>query len=75
MSIVYTLQIYEEMIQPRALCQISSIESAFDEIYRALEDAKHDVTVVIREHYIENPCDICSSKSDRRVITLYYPKN
>lgn len=70
MKTVYTVEISEEGLRSDGFYSIDSPETLFDLLKWYKETSDRPVTVRLRRHEVELPCDVCSAGSVREVIVL-----
>ena len=70
MKTVYTVESSEEGLRSDGFYSIDSPETLFDLLKWYKETSDRPVTVLLRRHEVELPCDVCSAGSVREVIVL-----
>lgn len=73
MKTVYTVQCYEEGLRSDCFCEFETIEELYKYL-RLFSGSERKVTVYVRKHEIERPCDVCSAGSIKETIRLVIEK-
>lgn len=73
MKTVYTVQFYEEGLRSDGFYEFETIGQLYQYL-RLFSGSKYKVTVCVRKHEIERPCDVCSAGSIKETIRLVIEK-
>ena len=73
MKSVYTAQFYEDGLRSYGFYEFENMGQFF-QCLRLFSKSERKVTVLIRRHDIEYPCDVCGGDSIKEVIKLVIEK-
>ena len=73
MNTAYTIEFYEEGLRSDGFYEFNTIEQFYQYLSLFL-GSERKVTICIRKHEIERPCDICGGDSIKGCINLVFEK-
>ena len=73
MKTVYTIQFYEEGLRSDGLYEIETMGELYQYL-RLFSGSERKMTVYVRKHEIERPCDVCSAGSIKETIKFVIEK-
>lgn len=73
MKTVYTVQFYEEGLRSDGFYEFETLEQFYRYLF-LFSDIDRKLTVCVRRHEIELPCDVCGGDSIKATINLIVEK-